>query len=219
MKAYESRNLYIVTPKGTRKIPYDHNLIWLPLFYAIPEELLEKRSIYLKIPRNIHQLMDSPEHMALIEKEAFLEFVWDCYAWAVWQAFRVPKNDGTYQSIPGTWDNYSGDFPLWRWSYKVVVHIRAKFETELELGMERLIRLKKWVEVPTLSFQQFINMVGNLTDMIVAEENWQPMIDEIWKNRQIEDYDGSSTHSRDFMRSWTHSRTAKHISIEELMKR
>jgi len=101
---------------------------------------------------------------------------------------------------------------------KVVVHIRAKFETELELGMERLIRLKKWVEVPTLSFQQFINMVGNLTDMIVAEENWQPMIDEIWKNRQIEDYDGSSTHSRDFMRSWTHSRTAKHISIEELMK-
>ena len=218
MKAYESRNLYIVTPKGTRKIPYDHNLIWLPLFYAIPEELLEKRSIYLKIPRNIHQLMDSPEHMALIEKEAFLEFVWDCYAWAVWQAFRVPKNDGTYQSIPGTWDNYSGDFPLWRWSYKVVVHIRAKFETELELGMERLIRLKKWVEEPTLSFQQFINMVGNLTDMIVAEENWQPMIDEIWKNRQIEDYDGSSTHSRDFMRSWTHSRTAKHISIEELMK-
>ena len=46
MKAYESRNLYIVTPKGTRKIPYDHNLIWLPLFYAIPEELLEKRQFF-----------------------------------------------------------------------------------------------------------------------------------------------------------------------------
>ena len=80
MNAHESRNITIITPKGTRKIPYDHNLIWLPMFYALPKELVEKRSVYLGTPRNIHQLLDSPEHMALIESDAFLEMVWDCYA-------------------------------------------------------------------------------------------------------------------------------------------
>ena len=216
MNAHESRNITIITPKGKRVIPYDHNLMWLPLFYAMPRELVEKRAAYLNIPRNIHLLMDSPEHMALIESESFLELVWDCYAWAVWQFIQVPKKDGTYQDIPGTWDNYSGDFPLWRWVYKIVSHIRAKFENELELGMQRLINMKKWETVPMLSFQHFSNLVGNLTDMIVAEENWQPIIDEIWNNRQIEDYDGESVYKRDFMRTWNHSRTAQHISIEKI---
>ena len=104
MNAHESRNITIVTPKGTRKIPYDHNLMWLPMFYALPKELVEKRSVYLGTPRNIHQLLDSPEYMALIESDAFLEMVWDCYAWAVWQSIKIPKKDGTYQPIPGTWN-------------------------------------------------------------------------------------------------------------------
>ena len=218
MDAHSSRNITIVTPKGTRKIPYDHNLIWLPMFYALPKELVEKRSVYLGTPRNIHQLLDSPEYMALIESDAFLEMVLDCYAWVVWQFIKVPKNDGTYQSIPGSWNLYSGDFPLWRWTYEIVKHIRAKFENELELGMRRLIELKKWEEVPCLSYQQFGNLVGNLTDMIIAEQNWQPMIDEIWNNRQIEDYIGNSTYKRDFIRSWTHSRVGEHISIEDVME-
>ena len=218
MSAHESRNIIIVTPNDIRSIPSNHNLMWLPLFYALPEELVEKRAIYLSIPRNIHQLMESSEHMALIESDAFLELVWDCYAWAVWQFIQVPKSDGTYQSIPGTWDNYSGDFPLWRWAYEIVAHIRLKFENELELGMRRLIRMKKWEAVPMLSYRHFGNLVGNLTDMIVAEQNWQPMFDEIWTHRQIEDYDGSSNYKRDFMRSWTHSRAGEHISIEEVME-
>lgn len=72
------------------------------MFYALPKELVEKRSVYLGTPRNIHQLLDSPEYMALIESDAFLEMVWDCYAWAVWQSIKIPKKDGTYQPIPGT---------------------------------------------------------------------------------------------------------------------
>ena len=144
MSAHESRNIIIVTPNDIRSIPYNHNLMWLPLFYALPEELVEKRAIYLSIPRNIHQLMESSEHMALIESDAFLELVWDCYAWAVWQFIQVPKSDGSYQSIPGTWDNYSGDFPLWRWAYEIVSHIRLKFENELELGMRRIGCRSEW---------------------------------------------------------------------------
>ena len=210
------RSITIITPKGKREISYDDNLMWLPMFYAMPYELVEKRAAYLRVPRNIYQLMDSPEHMAMIESNVFLELVFDCYAWAVWQNIQVPKKDGTYQSIPGSWDHYSGHFPLWKMSYGVVGGIRIKFERELGLGIMRLLSMEPWEEVPMLSYRHFGNLVGNLTDMIVKEQNWQPIFDEVWNNRQIEDYDGESVYKRDFMRSWNHSRTAQHVSIEEI---
>ena len=45
------------------------------------------------------------------------------------------------------------------------------------------------MEIPWLTYQQFSNLIGNLTDMIVEEQNWQPMIDEVWKN-EIGSIDG-----------------------------
>ncbi|MGM9584133.1 MAG: DUF4368 domain-containing protein [Faecousia sp.] len=73
-------------------------------------------------------------------------------------------------------------------------------------------------ELPWLSYQHFGNLVGNLTDRIVEEQNWQPMIDEIWNNRQVADYTGKNINKRDFMRSWDHSRTAEHISLEDVLE-
>ena len=52
----------------------------------------------------------------------------------------------------------------------------------------------------------------------MEEQNWQPMIDEIWNNRQVADYTGKNINKRDFMRSWDHSRTAEHISLEEVLE-
>mgnify|MGYP000110406511 CR=1 FL=1 len=58
--------------------------------------------------------------------------------------------------------------------------------------------------------------VEDLTKITVEEENWQPLIDEIWKSRQPEDYAGKSVQKRDFMRSWMHSRTIPALSLEEI---
>jgi len=52
----------------------------------------------------------------------------------------------------------------------------------------------------------------------VLEQNWQLMIDEIWNTRQVNDYTGKNINKKDFMRSWTHSRTAQHISFDELLE-
>ena len=73
-------------------------------------------------------------------------------------------------------------------------------------------------ELPWLSYQHFGNLVGNLTDLIVLEQNWQLMIEEIWNTRQVNDYTGKNINKKDFMRSWTHSRTAQHISFDELLE-
>lgn len=218
MAKYSPSGFIVVLPQAIIEIPQDSNLSWLTLFYALPQELVEKRADYLNLPRNIHQVLTSDEYRKLIQTDTFLELVWDCYAWAAWQFFQVPKQDGSYQDIPGDWKHYSGDFPLWRLSYEIIRHFRNKFETEMEWSFQRLFLMDKDDELPWLSYRHFGNLVGNLTDLIVKEQNWQPMIDEVWNNRQVNDYSGKNVNKRDFMRSWTHSRTAQHISIEEVLE-
>lgn len=211
-------SFYVVLADGIMEIPQDSNLSWITLFYALPKELVEKRPAYLELPRNIHQLLHSEEYRKLIESETFLELVWDCYAWAAWQFFQVPGKDGVKHDIPGNWSNYSGDFPLWQLSYEIIKYFRQKFETEMEWSFQRLFLMDKDSELPWLSYQHFGNLVGNLTDMIVEEQNWQPMIDEIWNNRQVADYTGKNINKWDFLRSWNHSRTAEHISQEDMLE-
>ncbi len=84
--------------------------------------------------------------------------------------------------------------------------------------MQLLFLMDKDDELPWLSYRPFGNLVGNLTELIVKEQNWQPMIDVVWNNRQVNDCSGKNVNKRDFMRSWTHSRTAQHISIEEVLE-
>ena len=211
-------SFFVVLADGIMEIPQSSNLSWLTLFYALPKELVAKRPEYLELPRNIHQLLQSEEHKKLIKSDTFLELVWDCYAWAAWQYFQVPGKDGTYRDIPGDWSHYSGDFPFWRLSYEIQKHFRSKFETEMEWSFQKLFLMDKDDELPWLSYQHFGNLVGNLTDLIVQEQNWQPMIDEIWNNRQVNDYTGKNVNKKDFMRSWTHSRSAQHISFDELLE-
>ena len=45
------------------------------------------------------------------------------------------------------------------------------------------------------------------------------MIDAIWENRTVEDYETtSSTVKTDFMRKWYHNRSGKPISLDEMME-
>lgn len=206
-----------VLPQNIIHIPPTSNLSWLTLFYALPRELVEKRPEYLSLPRNINTLLASESAQKLVEDDQFVELVWDCYAWSVWQFFKIPLQNGTYRDIPGDWKNYSGDFPLWRMSYMIQHYIRDKYEHEMEWSFQRLFMMPEGTEVPWLSYQHFGNLIGNITDLIVTEQNWQPMIDEIWKNRQLEDYNGKSVFKNDFMKSWDHTRAVKKkLSIDDL---
>ena len=108
----------VMLADGIMVIPQDSPLSWITLFYALPRELVEKRPAYLSLPRNIIRLLSDENARKLIEDDAFLELVWDSYAWSAWQFFQIPHKDGTYHDIPGEWSNYSGDFPLWRISWR-----------------------------------------------------------------------------------------------------
>ena len=204
-------------PQGIVTIPRDSYLVWLPLFYALPRELVEKRPAYLDLPRNIRQLASEDRYIDLINQDSFLELVWDCYAWSIWQFIQVPKKGSGYQDIPGDWSHYSGDFPLWRMSYDLIHYFREAFEYEMDWSFQKLFNAPEGVYVPWLSYQQFSNLVGNLTDKIIAEQNLQPIIDAVWENRQPEDYNrGKNINKRDFLRSWNHDRNHAHLSLEEI---
>ena len=55
-------SFYVVLADGIMEIPQESNLSWITLFYALPKVLVEKRPAYLKLPWNIHQLLNSKEH-------------------------------------------------------------------------------------------------------------------------------------------------------------
>lgn len=57
MAKANSYSFFVVLADGIIEIPQSSNLSWLPLFYVLPKELVEKGLDYLELPRNIHQLL------------------------------------------------------------------------------------------------------------------------------------------------------------------
>ena len=95
--------------------------------------------------------------------------------------------------------------------------LRDKFEVS-GFSFQQLYNVPEGTELPWLTYQQFGNLIGTLVPEIIQEQNWQPMIDEIWNNRTLEDFDKRGSQVKlDFMRSWGHSRSRKKtVSIEQL---
>ena len=212
------KGFIVVLPGEIIEIAQDDDISWLTLFYALPKELAEKYPDALKIPRSPYEVLYEGSYGAVVKSDMLKMLVWDCYSWAAWQFFKVKDRHGNYREIPGSRSHYAGMFSLWRLSYAIVPYIRMKFE-KIGMGFQNLYNMPKGAEIPWLTYQQFGNLVGNLTDIIIEEENWQPVIDAAWEMRSPEDYDDkSSTVKNDFLRTWHHSRSAKPISLEEMME-
>ena len=214
---YSDRYDFVVLlPRKIIRIAQDSHLSWLTMFYGLPRELVEKRPAYLELPRHVGEIVNSERFTAMIHDDAFLELVWDCYAWAIWQALKVPDGKGGYREIPGNWQNYSGDFPLWRMCYDILRYFRMTFEYEMDWSFQKLFCAPPGVDVPWLTWQHFSNLVFNLTDRIVEQQKLQPVIDAVWEHRLPEDYDGSGIKRQEFMRAWQHSRNHPHLSAEQM---
>ena len=73
-----AKNSFIVIlPNQIIAIPQDSNLAWLPLFYALPKELVIKRKDYLEIPRNPYEVLYTDKYDYLINDDVFLQLIWE----------------------------------------------------------------------------------------------------------------------------------------------
>lgn len=197
-------------------IPVDSHFSWLIMFYMLPKELVEKQPKYLNIPRNIRDIAYNEENMKFIRDDSFTEFVWSCYAYANWHFFLLPTGHSLHRPFSGDPMQYSGDFPLWRLTYLAQPHMRIKLENDWGCSFQKLFLMEPDEELEWVSLDDFNTMFRAMFDQVVMEQKWQPIIDDSWKHRQPEDFKRTGSQSRDFMRKWTHSRTAQTVSLEQL---
>ena len=206
----------VVLPDQMIMIPVDSHFSWLTMFYMLPKELVEKRPEHLKLPRNIRDIADNEENMKLIQNDSFTEFVWSCYAYTNWHFFLLPTRDGLYRPFSGNPMQYSGNFPLWRLSYLAQPYMRMKLETDWDYSFQKFFLMEPDEELDWVKLDDFNFMFRTMFDQVVKEQKWQPIIDDSWNHRQPEDFKGTGSQSRDFMRKWTHSRTAQNVSLEQI---
>lgn len=50
---------------------------WLPMFYLLPKEYVQKRSVYLSLPRCPYAIWNTHQYDELVNSDAFLEMIWD----------------------------------------------------------------------------------------------------------------------------------------------
>lgn len=195
---------------------------WLPMFYLLPKEYVQKRSVYLSLPRCPYAIWNPHQYDELVNSDAFLEMIWDSYAWAIWNCFLVPDKNGKRKWMPTNINYYSGNFPLWRLAYTIMNHIRKKLEDDQILTFSRLLCLRPGMEFSWCTTAQFDALVCTLTLKIIEEQDWQPMIDELWLNRTVEDFDETrvSRERIDSYRKWHHTRTnvGTPVSIEQMQE-
>ena len=117
------KGFILLEPGNIMQILPEDNKSWLTLFYSLPEELISKRLAYMNLPRCPFDVIRSDDYAELLNTDVFLELVWDCYAWSAWQYFEVPNKDGDYREISGSFNSYSGDFPLWRLAYTIIPYL------------------------------------------------------------------------------------------------
>lgn len=195
---------------------------WLPMFYLLPKEYVQKRSVYLSLPRCPYAIWNPHQYDELVNSDAFLEMIWDSYAWAIWNCFLVPDKNGKRKWMPTNINYYSGTFPLWRLAYTIMNHIRKKLEDDQILTFSRLLCLRPGMEFSWCTTAQFDALVCTLTLKIIEEQDWQPMIDELWLNRTVEDFDETrvSRERIDSYRKWHHTRTnvGTPVSMEQMQE-
>ena len=212
------KGFIVVLPGDIIEIPQDSYLSWLTMFYLLPQVFVEKWPPALEIPRRPFEALRSQKCLDIIKQDKFAELVWDCWSWSAWQYFQVKDRRGNYREIPGSRAQYSGHFPLWRLSYTILLYFRREIERN-HTSFQELYTMQPDREMEWLSYEDFGELVGILTSMVIDQENWQPMIDSIWENRTIEDYEAkNSTVRNDFLRQWNHGPSGKTVSYEGMVE-
>lgn len=208
----------IPSPGGGMKVYWDDGLAYLPLFYFLPKESVEDAPQYMSLPRNFVDVLHSEEALKLIRCKDFVEFVQRKYASWFWSSICVPGRDGVYRGIPGSWDYYSEDFPLWRIVIMLAEAAKIAYRVYMGHNFVRLFTDSANMDVNWTSLDHFVDLMGRGAFYLITVLDFQPVIDAVWETRQFEDYDGESLYKQDFSRSWYHNRTVETISFDEMME-
>ena len=100
------------------------NKFRLPLFYAIPKEMVRQEKSYLDFPRCPYEPIWTDLYEKQINDDSFLQLIMDSYAFTFWQFIDVPDGKGGYKRMTESFNHYSGDFPVWTLCYMALSPIQ-----------------------------------------------------------------------------------------------
>lgn len=182
------------------------NAAWIPAFYFIPEDILQKcgADIY-SIPRTICELLKDEGAIATIESDLFNLVLSDAYAYMVWP-FLCPEIP--YMEI------FSGDEPSWKLAHRPGIWARALQECGYMPTIEELLAGGEYdYEFNFMSWEAICFLLPIAVAWAVKSNNLQPIIDTAKEYRCFEDFDYRESNQKiDFVRKWYHTRT-KHPQV------
>lgn len=203
-------------------IPRSSRLWLLPVYYLVPKDIITERVKDFVLPRCPFYVLRTEKYTELLNSWKFFDVLMDVYSWVEFQGILVPGKDGKYTNIPGKKEQYSDKFPLYTLAYLITMEVWKKIEKS-SWNLQRLFLMKPWEQIDWVSWPDFSGLVFQYTETIIAEKNWQPMIDAVWTTRAIEDYEKTQSGIKnDFLRSWYHYskdiKCFRTISLEQVLQ-
>lgn len=181
---------------------------YLPAYYFIPQEILDKCGRELNaIPRLPHLAIRDWNSISLIESDLFLNLIIDAYAFMVWP----------YMGLGAKREIYSGYEPSWILAHSAAYWVgaltEAKFFSAVGTFLKNISPTEYFGFVPIEEISATLQWLVPLT---MEKYNMNAAIETAKEFRCFEDFDyRSSRQKTDFFRKWYHTRTEHpQISLE-----
>lgn len=193
------RQFYTKREDGTAS-PY-RNIEYLPAFFFIPKELLDRCPSDLRnLSRVPWEYFTNRKLIQLVESDLFLELIIDAYAYMAWR----------YLDISPFMEIYSGDDPIWRLAHNPHYWIDTLEKFGILPTLEEMIPNEGLMLYPRpyATLEQVSAILERAIPLAVRRFNLQPIIDAVREYRCFEDFDyRKSRQKTDFRRKWFHTRT------------
>ena len=188
-------------------LPERGNFKFLPVYYFLPEAYVNSCPTLPKLSRSVHEIIESPKMVEIVESIQFLNEVMDAVAALIFPHF----------GVRGWKEDYSGDFPVWRLSYCLDLW-RVEIEKVTGWGWKALSKLPVGAYLQFLTHDYVDWAMSEVVKRVKAEQNLQPILDLVKEIPCEEDYIlwRDSRVRKDWIRKWYHTRAKiKMTSLED----
>lgn len=183
-----------------------NNVSLLVLFFFLPGDMLKRCPRSLSLPQSPWEAFHTDHYAALVGSSAFKQFVRESYAREAWQSFSFTGSRGNPRKIPGKYDDYADSFMLKQLALQICEYMVEKLE-QTEYSSQSLSAMAEGESIDRPSITRFRDEVVRMTASIIAEQNWQSLIDLACESLTPDDYSSQYSNARiDAERRWRHER-------------
>lgn len=192
------------------RIPYNSNLLYLPIMYFLPKDIIAKCPTLMRLPRKVRKVIYEADMVALVESEQFSLEIMDSVAYMVFPHF----------GFRGWKEDYTGYHPVWQLCYFLPLWRKA-LEDIIGWNVQKLFFIPSSESIPYFSDEYIREVMKAVVERVISEQNWQPILDVVREIPCIEDFEKRNSNvKKDFIRKWYHTRSIRvqMVSLESCIE-